>query len=211
MVRRLHIDPKAINPTILQKAADAVLQGQLVIIPTDTAYGLTGDPTNPHVVTQVLQVKGREEKLGMPLLAADLDQVRALTTLPSYAEKLAAQFWPGALTLIVPTHQAFPEGIMGPKQSLAIRIPNHTVPLALIKLIGFPIIGTSANISNMPSPRTADAAAAYLGSSVDLLLDAGPTSFQADSTILDCTQSPPRVLREGALSSDQFRPWLPID
>jgi tRNA threonylcarbamoyl adenosine modification protein (Sua5/YciO/YrdC/YwlC family) len=211
MVRRLHLDPKEINPTLLQEAANAVQTGRLVIIPTDTAYGLTGDPANPKVVTRVLQVKGRSGKLGMPLLAADLDQVYALTTLPSYAEELAAQLWPGALTLIVRTHQEFPEGILGPHQSLAIRIPNHTVTLALIERVGFPIIGTSANISSMPSPRTADAAAAYLGSSVDLLIDAGPTSFQADSTILDCTQQPPQVLRVGAIGIDVLRRWLPTE
>lgn len=144
----------------------------------------------------------------MPLLAMSLDQVRTLATLSDLAETLATHFWPGGLTIILPAQQSFPPGILGPNNSLAIRIPDHTVALAIIQAVDSPIIGTSANISDFPSPRTADAAAAYLEQQVDLIIDGGPTLHQADSTIVDCTQKHPKILRRGAVDSVKLRPYL---
>ncbi|MFW9830682.1 MAG: L-threonylcarbamoyladenylate synthase, partial [Candidatus Thorarchaeota archaeon] len=176
--------------------------------PTDTAYGLTGHPKDATVVKRILTIKGRTEKLGLPLLADRFVQAQMYGTFSHAAEVFIRQFWPGAVTLIVPSRQSFPPGILGPWNSLAIRIPQHNVALAIIQAIGYPIIGTSANKSNAPSPRTADEAENQIGASVDIVVDAGPTQHSADSTIIDFTQTPPAILREGAIPRSVLEPWL---
>lgn len=211
MARRATVNPQYPNLDIIREVADIIRKGGLVIIPTDTAYGLTGNPKDATVVKRVLAAKDRTQKMGMPLLVEKIVQAQLIGTFSHQAEVLARQFWPGAVTLIVPARQAFPPGILGPWNSLAIRVPNHPVPLAVINATGYPIIGTSANKSESPSPRTAEAAEAQLGDVVDFILDAGPTQHAADSTIIDFTQAPPVILREGAVSESTLKPWLPIE
>lgn len=208
MARRQLIDPEYPDFHVIQEVANLIQKGQVVVIPTDTAYGLTGDPSNARVVERILTVKQRTKKAGMPLLAANLAQVKKLVTLSSLAERIADHFWPGAITIIAPTEQVFPPGIVGPQQSLAVRIPNHAVALALIQVTGYPIIGTSANISKAPSPRTAEMAATQLGDQVDYILDAGPTQHPADSTIVSFTKDPPKIIREGAVTRSEIEFWL---
>jgi L-threonylcarbamoyladenylate synthase len=208
MTRRYTVDPQNPDPAIIADVVTLIQGGRLVIVPTDTAYGLAGDPSNPEVVQRVLNTKHREGKPGMPLLVASLSEARRLGTLSPLAETLATQFWPGALTLIVPTQHSYPDGIIGPNNSLALRVPNHPVPLRIIEALHAPIIGTSANKSDGPSPRTAAQAEAQIGAAVDCILDAGPTPLKHDSTVLNCTHSPPQIVREGALSRTTLRPWL---
>jgi L-threonylcarbamoyladenylate synthase len=208
MARRQTIDPENPDYHIIQEVATRINRGQVVVIPTDTAYGLTGNPSDATVVQRILRVKQRTTKAGMPLLAANLTQVKQLVTLSPLAEAVANQFWPGAVTIIVPTRHLFPLGVVGPNQSLAIRIPNHAVALALIRLTGYPIIGTSANKSRTPSPRSAEMVATQLGDQVDYILDAGPTQHLADSTIVTFTRDPPEIIREGAIPRSDIEFWL---
>lgn len=208
MTRRYTVDPQNPDPVIIAHVVTLIRRGSLVVVPTDTAYGLAGDPSNPEVIKRVLKTKQREGKPGMPLLVASLSDARRLGTFSPLAETLATQFWPGALTLIVPTQLSYPDGIIGPNNSLAIRVPNHTVTLRIIDALHGPIIGTSANKSDGPSPRTAAEADAQIGVAVDCILDAGPTPLKHDSTILNCVDSPPRIVREGAISLTMLRPWL---
>lgn len=208
MTRRYTVDAQNPDPAIIAEAVALIREGSLVIVPTDTAYGLAGDPSNPEVVQRILDIKNRDDKPGMPLLVTSLNQARHLGRFASLARALATQFWPGALTLIVPTQQPYPPGILGPDNSLALRMPKHAVPLQITDALQAPIIGTSANKSHEPSPRTAAAANAQLGLVVDCILDAGPTPLTEDSTILNCVTVPPKVLREGALPLTALRPWL---
>ena len=204
MTRRLAINWQNPEPDVVDEVGRLIRQGGIVILPTDTAYGLAGNPADATVVKRVLRIKERTDKPGMPLLVGNVAQAIFLGKLPPVAQALATKFWPGALTLIVPGRRVFPPGIPGPDRSLALRMPNHPVTLAIIHATGYPIIGTSANKSELPSPRTADAAAAQLGSLVDLIVDAGPTLHEADSTIVNCTVEPPVIIREGAIRAAEL-------
>jgi L-threonylcarbamoyladenylate synthase len=208
MTRRQTIDAKNPDPEIIAEVARLIQHGCLVVVPTDTAYGLAGDPSNTKVVQRVLAAKHRDGKLGMPLLVSSFTQAQLLGRFSPLAETLATQFWPGALTLIVPAHHTYPVGILGPQNSLALRVPNHPVTLQIIDILKAPIIGTSANKPAGPSPRTAATADTQIGTVVDFILDAGPTPLTQDSTIVNCAITPPRILREGALPSASLRPWL---
>ena len=208
MTRRYAVDAQNPDPAVITEVVALIKQGSLVIVPTDTAYGLAGDPMNPEVVQRVLTTKQREGKPGMPLLVANLSQARRLGSFSLLAETLATQFWPGALTLIVPAQHSYPNGILGPNNSIALRVPNHPIPLRIIDTLQAPIIGTSANKSDGPSPRTAAEADAQIGAAVDCILDAGPTPLKQDSTVLNCADSPPQIVREGVLSRTTLRPWL---
>ncbi len=210
MTRRQTIDAKNLDFQVIQEVAASIKKGQLVVLPTDTAYGLTGNPFDEKVVHRILTVKQRTKKLGMPLLAANLAQIQNLVILSPLVKAFIAQYWPGAVTIIVPACHEFPSGIVGPDESLAVRIPNHPVTLEVIHAIGHPIIGTSANKSNTPSPRSADAAAAQLGDQVDYILDAGPTHHSADSTIVNFIIDPPQIIREGAIAQSDIEDWLKI-
>jgi L-threonylcarbamoyladenylate synthase len=208
MARRLQVNPDNPEPEVIEETVALIRQGGIIIIPTDTAYGLAANPADAEVVNRVLTIKQRTAKLGIPLLVGNIAQALFLGRLPPVAQALVTKFWPGALTLIVPGRRGFPTGIPGPDQTLALRMPNHPVTLAIIHLVGYPITGTSANKSEGPSPRSADAAATQLGPLVDLILDAGPTMHQADSTIVNCTLDPPEIIREGALASKELHPFL---
>ncbi len=210
MNRRHTIDPENLDLNLIQEAAARIKEGQIIVLPTDTAYGLTGNPSDASVVHRILEVKQRTAKSGMPLLAASLVQAQKLVSLPPLAERIAKKFWPGALTLIASSHHEYPVGILGPQNSLAVRVPNHPVTLAIIQATGYPIIGTSANISNKPSPRTAEAAAFQLGGLVDFILDAGPTQYSKDSTIINCTVDPPQIIRSGVVARAKLAPFLKV-
>ena len=204
MPRRQPIDPENMDFQVIGEVAALIQQGGLVILPTDTAYGLTGNPSSASVVQRVIQVKQRAEGLGMPLLAANLAQIRGLVTLSPAVEAFVTKIWPGAVTIIAPACQEFPPGIKGPDNTLAVRIPNHPVTLEVIQATGYPIIGTSANKSEGLSPRTAENAATQIGDEVDYILDAGPTYQSADSTIVNFTVDPPKIIREGVLTGSEI-------
>ena len=208
MTRRQTVNPSNPDQRVIREVATLIQQGGLVVLPTDTAYGLAGDPHNPAVVNRVLSVKQRRGKPGMPLLVASLAQARLWGRFSALAETLATRFWPGALTLVVPARQSFPAGILGPEGSVALRVPNHPVILAVLQFLQAPVIGTSANKSRGRSPRTAEAAYAQLGEAIDYLLDAGPTPLTRDSTIVNCTITPAEILRRGALPVSILRPLL---
>jgi len=210
MARRLALDPKSPDPKGVAEAAAVIRRGGLVILPTDTAYGLAGDPKDPAVVKRILTIKERTQKAGMPVLAANLNQARQIATLPPVAEKLAQHFWPGPLTLIVPARRGFPEGVLGPGNTVAVRVPNHLVAVHIIRDVGFAVTGTSANRSGAASPRTAEEAESQLGPEVDLVVDGGPTLHSADSTILNCTVYPLQVVRAGAVPEAALQPWLGV-
>jgi len=208
MARRLVVDADKPDPQVVEEAAEVIRRGGLVVIPTDTAYGLAGNPMDTVVVRRILEVKERKGKPGMPVLAADVSQVEDVAVLSGVARSLAESFWPGGLTLIIPARRPFPEGVQGPGGTLAVRVPSHMVARMIISRVGFPVTGTSANRSGGPSPRTAEEAIAQIGEYVDLVLDSGPTSHTADSTILDCTVDPPRAVRWGAVGREELSRWL---
>jgi L-threonylcarbamoyladenylate synthase len=202
----LTVNPQSPDPAIIRRAAEIIQGGGIVILPTDTAYGLAGSPADPSVVNRIMIIKERRGKAGMPVLAADISQVRAIAGLEGLAYDLAMKFWPGGLTLILPARRKFPEGVQGPRDTIALRVPDHPVTLKIISDVGFAVTGTSANRSGEPSPHTAAAAYSQIGEQIDLVIDAGPTYHCSTSTIVDCTVEPPRIVRQGAVPEEKLRP-----
>lgn len=205
MVEVLKINPKNPDLILIQKAMNSIATGKLVIFPTDTVYGLATDPYNKKAVENLLKAKKRDPSKGLPILVGNLQLAHELVEFSIIAESLASQFWPGALTMVLPLRKMELKFVTGDRSSLGIRIPNNIVAKQLAKV---PIIGTSANISGQDSPLTATDAISQLGTSIDIVLDCGPAQEGLPSTILDLTQDPPRLLREGSIKFSQLQKFL---
>jgi L-threonylcarbamoyladenylate synthase len=190
----------------LDRAIEIVKAGGIVAFPTDTVYGLGGDAFNSEVAERIYRVKKRPRSLPLPVLLADSTQVSAVVRFtPDIARFLMKRFWPGGLTLVLPKAASLPEIISAGSDKVAIRIPNHVVPLALIHGLGTPIIGTSANISNKPSPVTAEEVEEQLGSQVDLIINMGRCASGLESTVVDVTGKTPVILRQGIIPEDEIK------
>ena len=181
--------------------ADILRRGGVVAYPTDTLYGLGADITQPAAVEQVFDIKGRPHGMPLPVLLPNPEALSMVSDdVPPLAWTLARRFWPGPLTLVVPRASRVPAIIAARGWTVAVRVPDHPVPRELSRLLGAPITGTSANLSGGPSPHTAEEVSRQLGSSVDLIIQGGPPPDGRASTVLDITQTPPRILRLGAVS-----------
>jgi len=184
-------------------ASQTVKKGGLVVYPTDTVYGLGCDPFNMEAVTRVFKVKGERDK-PLPILASDVESVKKIAFLSETARKIAAKFWPGPLTLVVPKKTIFPDIVTCNLDSVGVRIPQHNVALRLISLSNGLLVGTSANKTGEKPPCTAQEAAEKLGEGVDVILDGGPALLGAPSTVVDLTQEKPKILREGSISLEEL-------
>lgn len=153
----------------------------------------------PGAVERVFRLKRRSPTQPLPLLLADREQIEmAVASVPPLATRLMDAFWPGALTLVLPRSPLVPASVCGGGQGVGVRVPDHPVPRALARGLGVPIVGTSANISGQPSPRTAAEVREQLGEGVDFIIDGGPCPGGVESTVVDLTGEP-RLLREGAI------------
>jgi len=185
-------------------------RGGIVAFPTDTVYGLGASINIRHAVERVYQVKERPRSLPLPLLLADKSQIAEVAELvPQAAWRLADKFLPGALTIVLYKSKSVPDIITGGGKTVAIRIPAHPLPLALIQGVGTPIVGTSANLSGKPSALTAAEVYAQLGNKVDLIIDGGRCPGGRESTIVDLTGEVPLILREGAISREKLKQVCP--
>lgn len=181
---------------VLRRAVEIWKRGGLVVIPTDTVYGLSSDPDQAGGEAKLWAVKGRDLEKKIALLAADLATVRrAVSRFGAVAQRLAAAFWPGPLTLVLPT----PGGAEG------FRIPDDPVALELLRAAGGLLRVTSANRSGAAPARTAAEALQFLGTAVELIIDAGPARGGVPSTVVVVEESGLRIAREGALGSEVIR------
>jgi L-threonylcarbamoyladenylate synthase len=188
------------SPDELEKAVDILRRGGVVVFPTDTVYGLGCDFSVHRSIERIYKIKGRSRDKALPVLIGSIDQVFELADyVPPVALSLAENFWPGALTLVLPPSSKVPN-ILSQNGGVALRWPDHPVPVALVNGLGRPIIGTSANLSGMPSALSADEAARQLGGKVDLILSMGPPPKGIESTVVDVRGEIPHVKREGAIS-----------
>jgi len=185
------------------KASLIVTHGGLVVYPTDTVYGLGCDPFNVEAVTRVFKVKGERDK-PLPILASDIEIVRRIAFVSEMAGRVAARFWPGPLTLVVPKKPLLPGVVTCNLKSVGVRIPQHDVALRLIILSNGLIVGTSANKTGAKPPCTVQEAAEQLGKEVDMILDGGPTPLGAPSTVVDLTRKKPKILREGVIDLEEL-------
>jgi L-threonylcarbamoyladenylate synthase len=193
------------------KQAVAILkQSGLVAYPTDTVYGLGACMTDIAAVERIFQVKGRPKGMALPVLLADQAQIEQIvTSVPPAAQLLADAFFPGALTIILPKSDVVPDIITGGGKTVAFRIPNHPVPIALIKQLGKPIVGTSANLSGLDSALTAAEVIKQIGDKIDMVIDGGRCPGGIESTIVDLSGVKPVIRRQGAISIEKLRKILP--
>jgi L-threonylcarbamoyladenylate synthase len=189
----------------IEKGIHLLKNGGLVAFPTDTVYGLGACFSDIDAVERIYQLKQRPRNMGLPLLVADAAQMSEVATAISPAAwLLLRRFMPGALTLVLPRAESVPDIVTGGGGTVAVRIPAHAVPLALIRGVGMPIIGTSANISGRPSALAADEVLSQFGSKLELVIDGGRCPVGRESTIVDVTGDVPRLLRQGAISLQEL-------
>ena len=204
--------------TAIKDAATALTKGDLIAFPTETVYGLGADATNKAAIGKIYNVKGRP--IGHPLIVhissiGNLD--KWARNIPEYAVNLARAFWPGPMTLILPRTDLAKNFITGSQDNVGIRIPSHTVALALLKefesLGGLGIAAPSANRFGAVSPTTATAVEIELAdflSENDQILDGGPCLVGVESTIINCTQNKPLILRPGAVTKEMVEDTLGV-
>ena len=183
------------------KLAIAILKkGGIVAFPTDTVYGLGADPLNEQAVDRIYKVKKRPPNLPLPLLLAEKsDLLKVASVVPEIAWQLVERFLPGGLTLVLRKSSWVPGSVTAGGDTVAVRIPDHPVPIALIRGLGTPIVGTSANISGRPSPVTAEQVREQLGDKVDFIIDGGRCPGGTESTVLDVSSKVPALIREGGI------------
>src|SRR5262245_61436335 len=195
-MRRVFVEPAAPQLDALQEAAKWIRNGGLVALPTDTLYGLAADPYRADAVARLFAVKGRSAERGLPLIAADADQVaRHIGPLSRSVGQLAEEFWPGPLTLIVAAPIALVPSVTGGTGRVGVRVPAHDVARAICRFAGRPVTATSANRSGQPPTAYPDEVERTLGDDVDLLIDAGPTAGGEPSTIVDVAGAEPFLVR----------------
>ena len=189
----------------IRSGVEVLKGGGLVAFPTDTVYGLGACFDNLAAVERVYRVKKRPCNMGLPLLVADESQISEVAKcIPYNAKLLIDRFLPGGLTLVMPKAESVPDIVTGGSETVAVRIPAHPVPIALIKGTGKPIIGTSANISGKQSPVTAEEVRLQFCDEIDFIIDGGRCEGGRESTIVDITGEKPSIIREGAISREEL-------
>ena len=189
----------------VERGISILRRGGIVAFPTDTVYGLGASIRLPRAVERVYEVKRRPRDMALPVLLADASQLPEVAeSIPAVAWRLIHRFLPGALTIVLPKAKSVPDIVAAGGTTIAIRIPNHPITLALIRGLGAGLVGTSANVSGQPSPLTASEALCQLGDEVDLIIDGGPCPGGKESTVVDVTTERPVVLRQGAVSIEEL-------
>jgi len=192
---------KAEAESSLAEAVAVLKGGGLVAYPSDTVYGLGAAASDERAVARIFAVKGRLSEKAVPLLLADVEDMAPLCAeVPPTAELLAERFWPGPLTLVLRRSPSFQSAALGAGDNVALRVPDHFFLRQLIRALGEPITGTSANRSGRPSCGTAREVQRQLRDAVDLIIDGGPSRIGQESTVVDITEHTPVIVRTGALS-----------
>lgn len=196
----------------IAEAGRAVQRGRLVVLPTDTVYGVGADAFSPQAVQRLLNAKGRGRHMPPPVLVSAKTTLEALAVgVPDWARTLVDELWPGPLTLVLRQQPSLQWDLGETRGTVAVRMPDHEVALELLSRTG-PLAVSSANRTGLPAATTADDAEAMLGELVRVILDAGPTPGPLPSTIVDCTGEQGRILRQGALPVERLNEVVrPLD
>ncbi|MEZ0581150.1 L-threonylcarbamoyladenylate synthase [Nocardioides sp. MH1] len=188
----------------IDAAALAIQRGRLVVLPTDTVYGVAADAFDPEAVTRLLDAKGRGREMPPPVLVSTATTLDALATqVPDYARALTDAFWPGPLTLVCHEQSSLRWDLGETRGTVAVRMPDHELARELLDRTG-PLAVSSANLTGRPAATTAEEAVEMLGDTVALIVDGGPSAGAVPSTIVDVTSDRPRLLRLGAITLAQL-------
>ena len=192
-------------PQAIADAAEIIRSGGLVAFPTETVYGLGANAMDAAAVEKIFSAKGRPTFDPLIVHISNLSEIeRVVSSFSPAAQTLADAFWPGPLTLVLPKQPDLPDLVTSNLKTVAVRIPNHPVALALIEAAGVPIAAPSANRFGHTSPTTASHVFQDLAGHIDLILDGGSTSIGVESTILDLSTTPARILRPGGITREML-------
>lgn len=210
--KTIKIDPVKPEPDLIQKAASVVRSGGIVIFPTRSLYGLAADAFNEEAVGRIFEIKGRGSKKPVLVLADNYLMLSCLVrNIPPAAQKIMESFWPGRITIVLEANDNLPANITAGTGKIGIRRPGHPVASALVKAVGGPVTGTSANISGSRGCCMISEIDPGIAESVDLIIDAGELEGGTGSTVIDVTVEPPILIREGAVSINEINKTLGID
>jgi L-threonylcarbamoyladenylate synthase len=191
--------------TAVRRAAELLRAGEVVALPTETVYGLAANALDAKAVARIFEIKGRPAHNPIIVHAAGMEMTKGcVAEWPAIADKLAAAFWPGPLTLVLPRAAEIPDIVTAGGPTVGVRWPSHPFIQAVIRECGFPLAAPSANVSNYLSPTNASHVRKYLGEKIKLIVDGGQSQVGIESTVLDLTQSPPRVLRPGIIHGESL-------
>ncbi|MFE6056658.1 L-threonylcarbamoyladenylate synthase [Kitasatospora sp. NPDC056446] len=208
MTRRFDCSDASERAAGLREAVAAVRRGELVVLPTDTVYGVGADAFAPEAVARLLAAKGRGRNMPSPVLVGSPEGLDGLVEVTDRARELVKAFWPGGLT-VVARHLASVDMDLGETGgTVAVRMPAHPVAIELLNATG-PLAVSSANLTGHDSPQDCDAAQGMLGDSVAVYLDGGPTAAAVPSSIVDVTGEVPVLLRAGAIGAEALREVVP--
>jgi len=199
---------KDLGPAIT-KAANLINSGGMVAIPTESFYGLAVNPTDVKAIHRLFDAKKRRGDQPILILIPSVEHLdQYVLHVPKIARQLMKEFWPGGLTLIFEAKPHLPQELTAATGKVGVRLSSHPIAAALVRALGAPITGTSANISGQPACSSAKEVLQNLGEKVDLILDGGETAGGKGSTVLDVTMDPPVLVREGMVSREQIRTCL---
>lgn len=201
----------SIDDEALKRAGQCIKDGGLVAFPTETVYGLGGDGLNEVAAKNIYLAKGRPSDNPLILHINDQKMLgRIVSEVTPMAKKITTAFCPGPITIILPKSNIVPKAVTGGLDTIAVRMPDNDIARALIKYADTPIAAPSANISGRPSPTTAQAVYKDLQSRIDMVLDGGACQFGVESTIVDCTEDVPIILRPGAITKEMLEEIFPV-
>ena len=195
----------------LSYAVEVLKNGGLVAVPTETVYGLAGNGLDASAVASIYEVKGRPAVKPLSLLVPDIEVAATVCAgIPKSARALAQAFWPGPLTIVLPRRDTVPHIVTAGGDTIGVRCPNHPKTLKLLRLTGVPVAAPSANISDMPSPKTAEEVLEYFDGKINCVIDGGRCTLGVESTIVSLTTQPYKILRQGALPEEYIKRVLGV-
>lgn len=197
------METKWIKPTEVKMGVELLKAGEVIAMPTETVYGLAGDATNDVAIRKIFEAKGRPADNPLIVHVASIEQAEHFAqTIPPVAKRLMEAFWPGALTIILPSNGRASSLVTAGLDSIGLRMPDHDAALDLIRLSGLGLAAPSANRSGRPSPTSAKHVADDLSGRIAGIMDGGPTGIGVESTVIDCTTEPATILRPGGVTKE---------
>jgi L-threonylcarbamoyladenylate synthase len=205
----VQLDPLNPDEQRLREAAAFLREGKTVAFPTETFYALGASAYHEPALQKVFAIKGRMFDKPLPLIIHGESMLEEIAVqIPECARSLMRAFWPGALTLVFKASAKIPSLLIASTGTVAVRDSSHPLARLLVEIAGIPVTSTSANVSGDPSCASPEAVQAQIGDRIDLIIDGGPAPGGLPSTIVDLTVSPPRIVREGAVSARRLAPFL---